>query len=69
MVAPAPHNTADCLGTFGEPVRRTVGSTWTDRELRALKVKAKFGSVARVIRTLIPPETLAQLIRETESRN
>ena len=67
MVAPAAHNEADVIGTFGDPIRRSVGSTWTEREYRALKARAQFGSVARVIRTLIPPETLLELIRTTEA--
>lgn len=67
MVAPAQHNEPDCCGTFGEPIRMSVGSTWTVREFRALKAKARFGSVSKVIRSLIPPETLKALIKEAES--
>jgi len=67
MVAPASHNQAEAIGTFGEPIRRSIGSTWTEREFRALKAKARYGSVSRVIRGLIPPETLIELIRVAES--
>jgi hypothetical protein len=55
-------------GSFGDPIRRTVGSTWTERELRAITRAAKFGSRARVIRSLIDPAKLEGLISETESQ-
>ena len=67
MVAPAPHIEPARCGTLGEPIRRSVGSTWTEREFRALKAKARYGSVSKVIRDLIPPELLVDLIHANES--
>ena len=54
-------------GSFGEPIRRSVGSTWTHREYRALKKTAGFGSMAKAIRSLIHVERLEQLIRDSEA--
>lgn len=63
MVASVEHR-----GAFGDPIRRTVGSTWTERELRAITKAAKFGSRAKVIRSLIDHEKLAAMIHNTEAQ-
>lgn len=54
-------------GSFGEPLSRSVGSSWTRRELQALKRAGRCNSVSQVIRSLIQPEKLEQLILETEA--
>ena len=69
MVAPEKHNRIPHVGSFGDPIRMTQGSTWTDRELRAIKRRARFTSEAAVIRSLIPPEAPEDLIRETEAEH
>lgn len=67
MVAPTEHNEQDVKGTFGDAVRRSTGSTWTQREYQAICWRARYASKAKVIRQLIDPNALKELIRETEA--
>lgn len=67
MVAPAEHNLESTRGTFGEPIRRTCGFACTAREYQALKRKAGFNSVSKVLRSLIPAGALQSLVEETEA--
>ena len=67
MVAPAEKNEPERRGTFGDPITRSTGSTWTQREFQAIKARARFGSTAKVIRSLIDHDMLRKLIADTEA--
>jgi hypothetical protein len=67
MVAPAEHNKDVNAGSFGRPIRRSSGSTWTEDEYRGLKKMAGFGSIAAAIRRLIGKDKLEQLAKDGQT--
>lgn len=67
MVAPAEDNIPKTRGAFGDPLSISHGVQWTQRELRALKWRARFGSVGNVVRSMIGTKTMERLVRDTEA--
>lgn len=67
MVAPSEHNETTARGSFGEPLRRSFGVSFTTREIHALRRGSRFGSVSKLVRTLIDPEKFEELISRTEA--
>lgn len=67
MVAPAEHNEIESRGSFGEPLRRSFGVSFTNREMVALRRGSNFGSVSKLIRTLLDVPEFEKLITRTEA--